>query len=199
MSAPAVGFWFDYASPFAYLASKQLAGLAARTGARIELRPLLLGAVFKAVGTPNVPLFAMPQAKQRLVPYELYRFADHFGVPFRFATRFPQNTVKPLRMTLGAPAATREALVHALFRTIWVDDGDLASDADLRRVAAEVGLDPDEALSWASSEPMKTALREATDGAVQAGVFGVPTFEVKGELYWGQDRLELVEAAIVEG
>jgi len=196
VTAPVVGFYFDYASPFAYLGSTQLAGISARSGATIDLRPMLLGAVFKAIGTPMVPLFAMPAAKQRMMSFELHRWADHFGVPFRFASRFPQNTVKALRMTLGAPIDKRAALVAALFRTIWVGDGDLASDADLRVVASGVGLDPEEALGWTCSEPMKSALREATDAAVRAGVFGAPTFEVGGELYWGQDRIELVEAAL---
>ena len=88
------------------------------------------------------------------------------------------------------------ALLHALYRVIWVDDGDLSSDDDLRAAAKSVGLDGDEALSWASSDAMKAALREATDGAVKRGVFGVPTFDVDGELYWGQDRIELVEMAL---
>lgn len=196
MSGRVVGFTFDYSSPFAYLGSTQLAAITARTGARFELRPVLLGAIFKSIGTANVPLFAMPAPKQRMMPFELARWSDHFGVPFKFASRFPQNTVKALRMTIAAPDAKREALFHALFRTIWADDGDLASDDDLRRVATEVGLDAEEAMAWTSSEAMKTALREKTEAAVAGGVFGVPTFEVGGELFWGQDRIELVEDAI---
>lgn len=198
MSA-SVGFYFDYASPFAYLASTQIGGLAARTGATFELRPVLLGAIFKAIGTPMVPLFAMPQPKQRMMPYELSRWADHLGITFRFASRFPQNSVKALRMTLAAPDDKRTALFHALYQTIWADDGDLSNDDDLRTVAKRVGLDPDEALAWTSRDDMKAALRDATDAAVRAGVFGVPTFDVGGELYWGQDRMELVEDALRTG
>jgi 2-hydroxychromene-2-carboxylate isomerase len=191
-----VGFYFDYASPFAYLASTQLASITERTGATFELRPVLLGAIFKAIGTPMVPLFAMPQAKQRMMPYELARWSDHFGVRFRFASRFPQNSVKALRMTIAAPDDKRLALMHALFRTIWADDGDLSSDDDLRAAATSVGLDADEAIGSTSRDDMKAALRDATDGAVKRGVFGVPTFDVGGELYWGQDRIELVEIAL---
>jgi 2-hydroxychromene-2-carboxylate isomerase len=191
-----VGFYFDYASPFAYLASTQLEVIAGRTGARFELRPILLGAVFKAIGTPNVPLFAMPQAKQRIVPYELARFADDFGVPFRFASRFPQNTVKALRMTLAAPDDRKTPLMLALFRAIWAEDRDLASDDDLRAVARSCGLDADLAIASTSRDDMKAALRDATDAAVRAGVFGVPTFGLKGELFWGQDRIELLEDAL---
>lgn len=194
-----VGFYFDYASPFAYLASTQLAAISERTGATFELRPVLLGAIFKTIGTPMVPLFAMPQAKQAIVPYELARWSDHFGVPFRFASRFPQNSVKALRMTLAAPEDKRLALVHALYRVIWSDDGDLSNDDDLRAAARSVGVDPDEAIASASRDDMKAALRDATDAAVKAGVFGVPTFDVNGELYWGQDRIELVEDAIRAG
>lgn len=196
-----IGFYFDYASPFAYLGSTQLAAIAERAAAdgvpvRFELRPVLLGAIFKTIGTPMVPLFAMPQAKQAIVPYELARWSDHFGVPFRFASRFPQNSVKALRMTLAAPADQQVPLMHALYRLIWVDDGDLSSDDDLRAAAKSVGLDPDQASASTSTDAMKAALRDATDAAVKAGVFGVPTFDVGGELFWGQDRIELVEDAI---
>ncbi len=199
--APAtkVGFWFDYSSPYAYLASTQVAGLAARTGATVELRPILLGAMFKAIGTPMVPLFEMSPPKQRMMALELYRWADHWGVPFRFASPFPQNTIKACRATLACPAEHRRALIDGLFRAIWAEGRDISGDAEVAAVAEAAGWSGAEAVAAASSDAMRAALREATDAAIAAGVCGVPTFEVEGDLYWGQDRLELVEEKLAKG
>ncbi|HVV81837.1 MAG TPA: DsbA family protein [Kofleriaceae bacterium] len=194
----AVDFWFDYASPFAYLASTQLEAIAAAAGATVRYRPMLLGALFKAIGTPDVPLFAMPDAKRRHVAGELERWARWWGVPFRFPRRFPLRTVTPLRLTLLAGART-PALVARLFRAAWVEDRDLADPAELRALATDVDVDP--ALVDRASEPeAKQALHDATAAAGRAGVFGAPTMIVDdpgGPLaFWGQDRLELVADAL---
>ncbi len=189
-----IGFFFDYSSPFAYLASTQLDGLAARTGARIRLEPLLLGGLFKALGRPNVPLFEMPKPKQIHVRRDLDRWAARWGVPFRFASRFPMNTVKALRLTLACADEVRPALVSALFRALWVEDRDLADPAVLDDVARSTGAQA--ALPEMESPEVKQRLFRATERAQERGVFGVPTLEVRGELYWGQDRLEQAEAAL---
>jgi 2-hydroxychromene-2-carboxylate isomerase len=196
---PALGFWFDYASPFAYLGAARLAGLQARTGATLELRPLLLGALFKAIGTADVPLFTMAPPRQRMMALELYRWADVLGVPFRFATPFPQVTTKPLRVTIGCPPELRLGLVTSLFAAMWAEGADLTDDRTLAAAAERAGWSGAEAIAAATSDAMRAALRAATDAAVRAGVFGVPTFEVGGELFWGQDRAELVEEALTRG
>lgn len=191
-----MGFWFDFASPFAYLGAVQLRGLAARTGAIIELRPLLLGALFKAIGTPDVPLFAMPAPRRRMMELELWRWADVLGIPFRFATPFPQVTTRPLRMVIACPEPLRLDLVLALFSSMWAEGADLTDEPLLAAIAERVGWSGADALAAATGDPMRAALRAATDAAIAAGVFGVPTFEVGGELFWGQDRIELVEDAL---
>ena len=197
-------FYFDYSSPFAYLAATELPRLVGRTGAVLELRPILLGALFKSIGTPNVPLFEMPAAKQRHQGLELERWARRRGVPFRFASRFPMNTVKALRLTLLCPSERRLDLVLALFRALWVDDRDLTSESELADLATSIGLDAAPLLAKIADEATKDALRLATAEAETKGVFGVPTFEVVGDpaasrgatdktMYWGQDRVEDVE------
>jgi 2-hydroxychromene-2-carboxylate isomerase len=93
-------FFFDFSSPFAYLASTQVEALAQRNSAQLIYRPFLLGGLFKAIGTADVPLFTMSEAKRRHAIADMARWADHYGVPLRFPTRFPMNTVKPLRMVL---------------------------------------------------------------------------------------------------
>lgn len=190
-----IPFYFDYSSPFAYLASTQVRGLAARTNVTLDYRPILLGGLFKALGTPNVPLFEMPEAKRVYVGQDLQRWADRWGVPFRFTSRFPMNTVKALRLTLAADARQRPALVEALFRALWVDDRDIADLSELQRIAGSVGAD--DAVARIDSAPIKQALFDATDEARARNVFGVPTFFFGEEIFWGQDRLENLEGALL--
>jgi 2-hydroxychromene-2-carboxylate isomerase len=110
-------FFFDYSSPFAYLASTQVEAVAARAGAELVWRPFLLGALFKAIGTPNVPLFEMTPAKREYMARDIHRWAALYGVPFRFPSLFPMNTVRALRMTLQVDDVPR--LMHPLYRAYW--------------------------------------------------------------------------------
>lgn len=186
-----VTWYFDYSSPFAYLASTQLAHIALRTQALIEPKPILLGGLFRAIGTPDVPLFEMPLPKQQYFRVELDRWAAWYGVPFNFPSRFPISSVKALRMTLACPAGQRPALSAAIFRALWVEDRDITDEEELRRIGAAAGLDDASAvLATIGSEAIKGELRANTEQAAQHGVFGVPTFELQGELYWGQDRID---------
>ena len=195
---PALDFWFDYASPFAYLASTQIEQVATAAGTTVRYRPMLLGAVFKAVGAADVPLFAMPEAKQRYITGELDRWARWWGARLRFPTRFPIRTVTALRLTLLAGSRTA-ALVARLFRAAWVENRDQSDVVELRRLAADVGLDP-ALVDGASEPPAKQALHDVTSEAIAAGVFGAPTTIVHdpgGPLaFWGQDRLALVATAL---
>jgi 2-hydroxychromene-2-carboxylate isomerase len=195
---PALDVWFDYSSPFAYLGSTQIAALARAAGSTVRWRPMLLGALFKDIGQVDVPLFAMPEAKRTYVSREIGRWARWWGVPFRFPSRFPMRTVAALRLTLLAGDAA-ETLAARLMRAYWVEDRDLADAAVLRELARDAGVDP--ALVDRTGEPaVKQALVDATSAARAAGVFGAPTCVVHAasgsHLFWGQDRLELVDAAL---
>ena len=189
-------FFFDFSSPFAYLASTQVEALAQRTGARLIYRPFLLGGLFKAIGTPDVPLFSMPEAKRRHAAADMSRWADHYGVPLRFPTRFPMNTVKPLRMVLMLDDAQKPAFVNAMFRAYWADDKDLNDDAVLAAIATELGLDGPALVEGTKDPAVKERLKAATDEAARVGLCGAPSFVVGDLLFWGQDRLLFVEKAL---
>lgn len=196
--APTLHFWYDFSSPFAYLASTQIEALAARTGARLVWQPMLLGALFKEIATPNVPLFEMPESKRAYTYRDLDHWASYWNVPFRFARRFPMRTITALRLALLAGDRIAE-LSRALFRALWVDDEDLDDPHTLSEIMRRHGFDADEMLSRAQEPAIKLALVNQTARALAAGVFGAPTVIVEHErgdlLFWGQDRLGLVEAA----
>jgi len=187
--------WFDYSSPFAYLASCRAPAL---FGAALRLRPMLLGAVFKMVDAPNVPLFAMNEAKRSWITADIMRQAEAAGLSLRWPSSFPLRTVLPLRMTLlaleEAPDRAQE-LVASVFRALWQEDAS-PEDTDLMASLAEAaGFDGRRLVAEASSDRVKALLRSETSAAVAAGVFGAPGIVVHGAsgpaLFWGNDRLEL--------
>ncbi|MBM4365160.1 MAG: DsbA family protein [Deltaproteobacteria bacterium] len=191
--APAVNggrtldFFFDFSSPFAYLASGQVDALARRTGATLRLRPMLLGAVFRAVGQVDVPLAAMSEAKRQYTLLDLGRWASHWGAPLTWPSAFPLRTVLPLRLFLLEPTVER---MSRLFHAAWAEGRDIGDPAVLR------GLGFTGAELQAASE-QKQALVDRTGAAVDAGVFGAPSFLVDGQhLCWGQDRLGRVEGLL---
>jgi len=187
----AIDFYFDYASPFAYLAATQLPRVIAHTGAEVTLRPLLLGGLFRSLGTANVPLFAMSDAKRQYQLQHLTRAAAEWQVPFRFATRFPMNTVKALRLTTLAPPERQLELALAIFTAFWADDRDISSDEVLLDVVEKTGVDQ-ALLGKLDDSATKQRLREATDAASALGIFGVPTIIYGSQPFWGQDNIELV-------
>ncbi len=185
-------FW-DYSSPFAYLGMSQVDEVARRAGATVVSRPMLLGGLFKAIGQVNVPMASWSAERQAYVMADMPRWAAYWGVPFSFPTRFPMNSVKALRATLAAPASLQRALRDAIFRAYWAEDRDISDDAVLAELLAGAGADADQVLAATQAPEVKAELIAATQLAVDRGVFGAPTFIVEGELYWGQDRLQLVD------
>jgi 2-hydroxychromene-2-carboxylate isomerase len=189
-----VELYWDFSSPFAYLAYMQAEALARRTGATLVERPMLLGAVFKEVGQPMVPLATWPAAKQAYYSDDMQRSAEACGVPFKFPSRFPMNSVKALRAYLALPEPRRHAFARATFSAYWAEDRDIGDDAVLKGL---IGSDGEEILARTQAPEIKKALIDSTARAVAAGVFGAPAWVVDGQdLYWGQDRMVLVERAL---
>lgn len=191
-----VSFFFDFSSPFAYLGATQVEAVAAKSGARVLYRPFLLGGLFREIGTPNVPLFAVSENKRRHFLADMARWADFYAVPIRFPSRFPMNTVKALRIILCLSDPDRRRLVMPIFNAFWAEDRDISDDSVLGDAITEAGLDAAELLRRSREEPAKIALREATSEAQRLGVCGAPSFLVNGQLFWGQDRLLFVEKAL---
>jgi 2-hydroxychromene-2-carboxylate isomerase len=189
--------YWDFSSPFAYLGVAQVAALAARTGAKVTWHPILLGGLFRAIGTPDVPIAAFSEPKRKYLLTDLHRWAEYWQVPFRFPSRFPTRSLRALRVYCALSSEEDKARFrNAVFRAYWADDENIEDDAILARCIGDEAS-AREAFARSESDEIKAELRRSTEAALARGVFGVPTFVVDGELYWGQDRLELVEQALL--
>jgi 2-hydroxychromene-2-carboxylate isomerase len=187
-------FFFDYVSPFSYLASSQLPALAKRTGAELVYRPFFLGGVMQATG--NKPPATLP-ARAKSMAADLPRWARHYGIPFAFNPSFPMNTLQAMRGALAAQEQGSFPAYHeALFRAAWAEARNLGDPAELRDVIAKAGIDPEPLLARAGAEEIKERLKAQTAEAVQRGAFGAPTFFVGDEMFFGNDRLHFVEQAL---
>lgn len=189
MTERRVEFWFDFSCPYAYVASTRVEALAAGAGVELVARPLLLGGVFKARGTPQNLAATMNPAKARHNLDDMRRQAQRAGVRLKMPVNHPMRTVEALRCVLAAGVPW--PLIHRIYRAYWVDNEDIADQAVLARALAEVGLDAAAVLARAGSPEIKEELRRVTEEAVARGVFGVPTLFVGEELFWGQDRMDM--------
>ena len=188
-------FFFDYGSPFSYLANIQLPGFAKRNAAAVVYRPILLGAVLKATG--NSSPMTVP-AKARYFAEELRRWAARYGVAFRLNPHpFIGNTLPLMR---GAVASQKLGVFSAyhdtIYRAVWAEGLDLGDKAVLSDVLQRSGVNFAELIAASESQDVKDSLRRHTEDAVARGVFGAPTFFVGNEMFWGNDRFDFVEEAL---
>lgn len=193
-----ITLFHDMASPYAYLGLSQAARIAEKHGAELVLKPILLGALFRQIGTPMVPLFAMNRSKQQWYAAELDRWAAWWGVDFAFPSCFPVRTVAPLRAAIAAPELTLP-----LYRALWVHGQNIGEPEVLEQVIRDAGLDVETVLAATQDPAIKAELKENTARAEALGVCGVPSYlveNVEGDanpvLIWGQDRAVQLERVL---
>ena len=188
-----IEFYFDVGSPASYLAWTQLDALAQRTGARVELKPMLLGGVFMATGNSSP---ATVPAKGNYSRIDMQRYANRYGVTLNQNPFFPINTLQLMRGAMAYQGtADFERYLTTVFNAMWIDELDMGQPEVVGKVLAKGGFDPAEVMTKASDPAVKEQLKKATEEAVSRGVFGAPTFFVGDDMFFGQDRLEWVEAA----
>ncbi len=187
-------FWYDFSSPFAYLGATQVERLAARSRVEVVWRPFLLGALFRSIGTSNVPISTFSPQKQKHYRADMARFAARHGLAFRFPSRFPMRTVTALRLALAA-GDDIGSLSLEIFRAYWEQDRDIDDDEELRACCRAAGVDP-ALLARTNDDSIKLALRDATETAERRGLCGAPSYVVGEHVFWGQDRAGFVEKAL---
>jgi 2-hydroxychromene-2-carboxylate isomerase len=192
-------FLFDFASPNAYLAHRVIPGIEARTGVRFVYTPVLLGGLFKLTGN-QAPMLAFANIPNKLAydMLELRRFVARHNIPFALNPHFPVNTLALMR---GAVAAEMDgvlpAYVEAGFHFMWEAPRKMDDPEVLASALREAGLDADHLLARAKDDDVKARLLSNTEAAAKRGAFGIPTFFVGTEMFFGKDRLRDVEDEIV--
>ena len=185
-----VEFLFDFVSPTSYLAYMVLPKIIDRADASVTWTPVFLGGIMQATG--NRPPGSV-DAKSRWMADDMARWIRHYGIPYRRNSAFPVNTLAILR---GAVAYIDDPVIRrycdAMFHAMWVEDRDLSQRAEIDRVLDIVGIDPEIFHEQIAHQEVKDRLKANTDGAVARGVFGAPTFFVRGNMHFGQDRLWMV-------
>lgn len=188
--APSVQMWFDFASPYSYLAIARVGPLARQAGVTLVLRPFLLGPIFQTQGWQDSPFRLFP-GKGAYMMRDVARLADKYGLPYRRPSIFPRMSVLAARLALlGQDETWGLDFCRAVFAANFAADQDIQAEDVMHTLLTELGLDADDWLARARSDACKEALRRQVDQARQLGIFGAPTFMVQGEMFWGNDRLE---------
>ena len=193
-----IEFFFDYGSPYSYLANAQLPALAERHGAVLVYRPFLLGGVFKSTGNQS-PATQSVDAKRAYGGATLKRWVARYGVSFAPNPHFPINTLPLMRLCI---AAQKEGVFEEFHRTVypafWAEGRNLGDPDVIARVLAAGGVDAPKLVERSAQDDVKAELRANTDEAVSRGAFGAPTCFLGDEMFFGADHLTFLEEALEE-
>jgi 2-hydroxychromene-2-carboxylate isomerase len=194
-----IDFYFDFSSPYGYIAGECIDALAAKHGREATWRPFLLGVAFKTTGgapLPSIPLKGAYHLR------DMIRTARYRGVPYRHPAVFPISSVSPCRAFYWLEAkdpARAKALAKALYRAYFVDGVDISSADNTVAVCARSGLNADEVRAGINDQAVKDRTRAEVEKAIAAGAFGSPYIVVDGEPFWGSDRLEQIDKWLATG
>jgi len=198
-SAPVIEAYFDCSSPWTYLAFHNLIPLADRLGVEIDWKPILVGGVFNTVNPSVYEARKAPvKVKARYHFKDMQDWARHAGLNIKFPPSvFPVNSVKVMRACIALkPDGKLEAFARHAFEVYWSEDRDMSDDTVFAEIAGRAGVDAADLLARIQDQSIKDQLRANTDDLISRGGFGSPTFFVGDDMYFGNDRLVLVEAAI---
>jgi 2-hydroxychromene-2-carboxylate isomerase len=196
---PTIEFIFDFASPNAYFAYRALPPILERTGAKLDINPCLLGGIFKATGNKAPFLaFAPIKGKFEYEVLEVKRFAARHKLDkYRLNPHFPVISLMLIRGYIAArEAGSGPAFLEMGLKGMWEDGLKLDDPEVLKGAIDAAGLDSASLLAAAQSDPVKRTLADNTAAAVARGVFGIPTFFVGKEMFFGKERLGQVEEAV---
>jgi 2-hydroxychromene-2-carboxylate isomerase len=192
MTKKQVELYWDIGSTNTYFAIKLIRPILERHGAELVLHPYNLGHVFR---TFDYELMKEPKVKLRYRKRDLMRWAEKYDLPFQIPRQFPIKSSRVLRGSLAMRRKGLEfAFVEAVFDAYWErGDATIAEWAGLRPIAESLGVDADWFETLAASDEIAAELAASTDRGIERGVFGVPSFFVGDEMFWGKDRMEFVD------
>ncbi|MEJ8858444.1 2-hydroxychromene-2-carboxylate isomerase [Variovorax robiniae] len=193
-----IDYYFTPQSPWTYLGHTRFAAIAQAAGASVRVRPVDLGAVFPVSG--GLPLGKRAPQRQAYRLVELARFSRHLGMPltpkpkfFPVATDDASKLIIAADLHEGTEAAMK--LCGAIFAAVWVDELNIADPKHLERLVLGCGM-PARLIDQSQSQAAQEAYEQYTQEAIDAGVFGAPSYVLDGEIFWGQDRLAFLANAL---
>lgn len=198
--AAAIDFYFDFTSPYGYLAAMRIDALAANYGRKVAWHPILLGVVFKTTGAS--PLSTIP-LKGAYSLHDIERTARFHGIPYKLPTTFPLGTQAAARAMLWVDrshgAGRAVAFAKEVYQAYFTDDVQIGEPMNLMRIGADMGLDPHALGEGMNSATIRDQLRSEIEWAIARGVFGSPFVIIDGESFWGFDRFGQIEALLKNG
>jgi len=190
-----VDYFLAPQSPWTYLGHERFARMARDAGAQVRVRPMDLGRIFPISG--GLPLAKRAPQRQAYRLVELRRFSEHLGLPLNLQPRFFPVSADPAARLItavnehdGSEAALR--IAAAVLTAVWVQERDIANPDVLGELLRECGL-PAARLAQAGEPTIQQRYEANTQAAIEAGVFGSPTYVIDDEMFWGQDRLDFVQ------
>jgi 2-hydroxychromene-2-carboxylate isomerase len=193
-----IDYYFSVLSDWAYFGGERLENLARRQGAQINYKPMKLAEVY--AGTGGIILQKRSKQRQDYRVVELERWRDHLGIPITIHPRFyPTDDTLAACAIIAASRARIDPgkLTNLIHRAIWVEEQDISDEATLLRIIAVLNPEPEKLLDAARSSSIRDELDRNTREAQGRGVFGSPFYFFNDEPFWGQDRLDFLEAAMV--
>ena len=183
-------FYFDFVSPYSFLAHKEIRKIEDRIKIKITYKPMLLGCLHNLHGI-KAPAFIPAKAKHMVRDCKL--IAERNSVKFKFNTYFP---IKSLNLMRGVLVAEEDNIknyyIDSIFNTIWQDGLNMNDDNIIQKVLKNININPKTFSLRSTSSLIKDSLRKKTSEAYEKGIFGAPTFVSNNKIFWGQDRIEFV-------
>jgi 2-hydroxychromene-2-carboxylate isomerase len=195
-----VDYYFSFSSPWAYIGHKAFRDVVAAHGVKVNHKPVVLVDLFSETG--GLPLIKRHPVRQRYRMVELQRWRDKRGLNFHFQ---PKHVPLDARLADGAVIAAVEAgldpdpFLRRVYPAIWEEQLDLADPSTIARLADEAGLPGERLVERSGTEEISAAYEQNRQDAIAADVFGSPVYVLDGEVFWGQDRIELLADALKSG
>lgn len=182
-----IDFYFDFISPYSYIAYKKIKSMQNKNGVDFNYKPILLGGLHK-LGNITAPAFNERKMKNMKNDCEI--IANKNNISFKWNEKFPINTLYLMRGFISIDANKKSEYFDICFDAYWKNNTDISKNENIRKILADCEIKEDLFFEGIKNQPIKDKLKKLTNDAFERNIFGAPTFYVNNKLFWGQDRLE---------
>lgn len=186
-----VQFWFDFASPYAFVAAKRVQAVIASEPIRFDWQPFLVGVALRAKTRGISSTQLVTEAEARYRKHDIRRTCEQLGLPLRWPSNYPRGSLLAARIAYWARGKDWQLpFVDAVFNANFLEDRDISTLECVQSILESIGVEPSVAIASATTVTQKQMFKSHVENALASGIFGVPTFAVGEELFWGNDRLD---------